>query len=363
MWYLQQPTKKELDAYVADMSTKMKGTAAYQALQNHFECTIKGHQYDFVDILLRSKPRHQLVLNRFLMKRIFNNPNYMEGDIDELTKVLGKIKRSGNGNPILSQREQNIKAIYEQRTALLRKVFDYDKFISKDSDFSYQLSNVKKINACPYCNRQYTLTIEKKTRAGEVVSHIAKPHFDHWFAKSRFPLLALSFYNLIPSCAVCNSSIKGSKLMALNDHIHPYCQQAGYEPHFKFRLLFTGEKDYELYTTKSIFPTEEQMKSDFFIEDAYKYHENLEIADLVNLYQAHEGTYLRKWMKAILKDLQPEKSVSEIVRMVFGAEIDAAKMKDRPLSKLKKDLLEQFHIIDENGNVHPELTSKATIAI
>ena len=62
-------------------------------------------------------------------------------------------------------------------------------------------------------------------------------------------------------------------------------------------------------------------------------------------------------MKDILKDLQPEKSLSEIVRMVFGAEIDAAKLKNRPLSKLKKDLLEQFYIIDENGNVHPELMS------
>ena len=355
MWYLQQPTKKELDDYVRNMSGKIKGTAAYQVLQPHFECTIKGHQYDFVDLLLRIKPRQQLVLNKFLMKRIFNNPNYLEGDIDELSKVLGKIKRSNNGQPNLNPRERSVKAIYEQNTALLRKVFDYDRFISKDADFSYKLSNVKKVNACPYCNRQYTLTIEKKTRAGEVIAHIAKPHFDHWYAKSTFPLLALSFYNLIPSCPVCNSSIKGNKMMGLNEHVHPYCQQTGYEPHFKFRLLFTGEKDYELYTTKSIFPNEEQMKTDFFIEDAYKYHENLEIADLVNLYQAHEGTYLKKWVKETLRDLQPEKSLSEIVRMVFGAEIDSARLKDRPLSKLKKDLLEQFHIIDENGNVSREM--------
>ena len=357
MWYLPKPTEKELNDYVTYMSKKVKDVEVYADFQPYFECEIYGHRYDFVEMLLRAKPQSQLALNRFLMKRIFNNPNYAEGDIGELTKAVAKIKTAQTKRiqPNLTAREQHIIDIYEQDTKLLRKVFDYDKFISKDADFSYSLSHVKKTNACPYCNRQYTLTIEKKTRAGEVVDHIAKPHFDHWFAKTTFPLLALSFYNLVPSCSVCNSSIKGSTLMQINNHVHPYCQERGYEPSFKFRVLFTGDKEFELYTTKSAIAAEEQMKDDFFIEDAYKYHEQLEVADLVNLYREHEETYLNKWMKATLRDLLPTKSVSEIIRMVFGAEITAAHLNDRPMSKLKKDLLEQFHIIDHNGNIHLEM--------
>ena len=357
MWYLPKPTEKELSDYVTYMSKKVKDVEAYADFQPYFECEIYGHRYDFVEMLLRAKPQSQLALNRFLMKRIFNNPYYAEGDIDELTKAVAKRKAAitKGKQPNLTVHEQHIIAIYEQKTKLLRKVFDYDTFISKDVDFSYSLSHVKKTNACPYCNRQYTLTIEKKTRAGEVVDHIAKPHFDHWFAKTTFPLLALSFYNLVPSCSVCNSSIKGSTLMQISNHVHPYCQERGYEPSFKFRVLFTGDKDFELYTTKSAIAAEEQMKDDFFLEDAYKYHEQLEVADLVNLYREHEETYLKKWMKATLRDLLPTKSVSEIIRMVFGAEITAAHLNDRPMSKLKKDLLEQFHIIDHNGNIHPEI--------
>lgn len=357
MWYLPKPTDKDLSDYVTYMSAKIKNTAEYAALQGDFECDIKGHHYDFVDMLLEAKPQCQLALNRFLMKRLFNNPHYAEGDIDELTKAVAKRKtaQTKGRQPNLTVREQQIIATYEHRTKQLRKVFDYSKFISKDADFSYTLSHVKETNACPYCNRQYTLTIEKKTRAGEVVDHIAKPHFDHWFAKTTFPLLSLSFYNLVPSCSVCNSSIKGSTLMQINNHMHPYCQERGYEPSFKFRVLFTGDKDFELYTTKSKIAAEEQMKKDFFIEDAYKYHEQLEVADLVKMYREHEETYLKKWMKATLRDLLPTKSVSEIIRMVFGAEINAGHLNDRPMSKLKKDLLEQFHIIDHNGNIHPEL--------
>lgn len=357
MWYLPKPTDKDLSDYVTYMSAKIKGKQGYRSLQPFLECVIKGHRYDFVEMLLEAKPQSQLALNRFLMKRIFNNPNYTEGDIDELTKAIAKKKsaRTKNVQFYPTQREQQVLHIYEQNTALIRKVFDYDTFISKDPDYSYELSKVKETNACPYCNRQYTLTIEKKTRAGVVVDHIAKPHFDHWYAQTTFPLLALSFYNLVPSCSVCNSSIKGSTLMQISNHVHPYCQERGFEPSFKFRVLFTGDKDFELYTTKSKTAAEEQMKEDFFIEDAYKYHEQLEVADLVNLYREHEETYLKKWMKATLRDLLPTKTVSEIIRMVFGAEIDATKQNDRPLSKLKKDLLEQFHVIDYKGNIHPEL--------
>lgn len=308
MWYLQKPTDEELNNYVSDMSAKIKATRAYSALQAYFDCEIYGHRYDFVDMLLRCKPQYQLALNRFLMERIFNH----QQDDDMQRKI--------------------------------KSAFNYTRFISQDSNFSYALSRVKKINACPYCNRQYTLTIEKKTTAGETI-HIAKPHFDHWFAKSDYPLLSLSFYNLIPSCSVCNSSIKGNGFMGLNDHIHPYCQEEGYEPHFKFRVLFTGGKDFELYTTKSVIVAEEQMKTDFFIDDVYKYHKDLEVADLVTLYLANEGIYLRKWMTETLKELRPAMTMSEIIRMVFGAEMEASRLKDRPLSKLKKDLLEQFHVI------------------
>lgn len=50
-----------------------------------------------------------------------------------------------------------------------------------------------------------------KTVFDEEGEKITRPTFDHWFAKDDHPLLALSFYNLIPSCNICNSSVKGKK--------------------------------------------------------------------------------------------------------------------------------------------------------
>ena len=43
-----------------------------------------------------------------------------------------------------------------------------------------------------------------------------RPQFDHWFPKKKYPLLAISFYNLIPCCTYCNSSVKGDIEFANN---------------------------------------------------------------------------------------------------------------------------------------------------
>src|SRR5690606_28834361 len=83
-----------------------------------------------------------------------------------------------------------------------------------DEKKNYWLANLLDQHTCTYCNREYIFIYKKKGK-GMV------PQFDHWFAKKDYPLLALSFYNLIPSCATCNT-IKSSTPFNLRDHLHPY---------------------------------------------------------------------------------------------------------------------------------------------
>ena len=49
------------------------------------------------------------------------------------------------------------------------------------------------IDTCTYCNRNYTLDFKNLNNS--------RAQLDHWFPKESFPILALSFYNLIPSCS------------------------------------------------------------------------------------------------------------------------------------------------------------------
>lgn len=350
MWYLPKPNTTDLNNYVAYMSKKIKESPHYARFQNVLEVNRHGRDIDFVDLLLRAEPERQRKLNRALMKRIFGKA-YQEKHLRQLTEINKKASRGKQ----LGAYEQRIYNTYHDDVDELRKLFNYGSWISGDKDYSYSISRIKHTNVCPYCNRQYTLTIEHTDEEGNVVEHIAKPHFDHWYPKEAFPLLALSFYNLVPSCSVCNSSIKGNIVMGASRFVHPYNQPDGYEPGFHFRVLFRGDMDFELYETRPTDRREENMLKAFYLQDAYKYHEHLEVEDLVKLQRAYSGRYLSKLMKNILNDLLPKMNVREIIRIVFGAEIDAAHMNDRPLSKLKKDLLVQFRVIDNNGNLHPDL--------
>ncbi|NNN79651.1 hypothetical protein [Vibrio sp. 11-4(1)] len=45
---------------------------------------------------------------------------------------------------------------------------------------------------------------------------------DHFYLKSKYPYLALSFFNLIPCCGLCNSTVRGNVDFNTETHINPY---------------------------------------------------------------------------------------------------------------------------------------------
>ena len=100
--------------------------------------------------------------------------------------------------------------------------FGYERiFNSSSKSEAYWLSKQIDSNTCVYCNRQYAFTIEKGTGRNKD-ERLARPAFDHWFDKGSNPLMSLSLCNLIPSCTICNSSVKGSSKFDLSTHTHPY---------------------------------------------------------------------------------------------------------------------------------------------
>ena len=81
------------------------------------------------------------------------------------------------------------------------KTYMENQYKTMRAEHGYWLLDKMKIKVCPYCNRQYTFVIKKNTAAG--INSIT-PELDHFYPKSKHPYFALSFFNLIPSCPVCN---------------------------------------------------------------------------------------------------------------------------------------------------------------
>ena len=98
----------------------------------------------------------------------------------------------------------------ERYVNILLEIIGYRKF--NKGDISGECNNgivwnrhnfVQRLNlrVCPYCNRQYITSFYKNDRK------VTTADIDHYFPKKQYPLLSMYFFNLIPSCSVCNSGL------------------------------------------------------------------------------------------------------------------------------------------------------------
>lgn len=101
----------------------------------------------------------------------------------------------------------------------LKAIFNYDSFIKRVPSKwgAYNLTMQLQVNVCPYCNRQYITTYHSNNGK-------TRPSLDHFYDKVTYPYFAISLFNLVPSCSVCNSSFKGKKKFTVSTHINPYVE-------------------------------------------------------------------------------------------------------------------------------------------
>ena len=323
MWYLEKPSEKDLNAYKELFYEKIKNKIDKDG---YFKILLEE---DNIERLLISELKELYELNNKLMTEFIEDYS-----VDELKEY---------------QKAKENKKKYEKDTYLINKydklkeiqtIFNYNTLVSGNKDNSYKIAKIKGRNTCTYCNRQYTITLKKD---GEFIT---RPQFDHWFPKSIFPLLALSFYNLIPSCSICNSSAKGDQIFSFKKLIHPY-KRSSPETDFRFSYLPDGKGGWkiDLYNLKGV---EKETFEVFKLKDIYNYHYKLEAKDLLDLAIKNNGTYI-EWLLNDMKEKKIAPSYEEAYRLLFGTEYDIKKILDRPFSKLKRDLL--IAISDLNPNI------------
>ena len=345
MWKLKEPSQTLIDWYkdkmldgLCDRIRNKKGDDGNILLSPEIQDILipKLDGVDdtsYLEKLLISKPQELLALCTTLMGKII--PGYNDAEFEDFLKVKNKTNRT-----------QGETALYNKYNDTLRnllKVFDYETQISENKSRAYKLTMEQGRNTCTYCNRQYVITVGGKNDA----SRIVRPELDHWFSKELFPLMSLSLYNLIPSCSICNSSIKGNTIFRLDSHVHPYLDETPSEPQFKFKYKLTKESKWEVVIDKSNDLKEKNMIETFKLEDLYKHHGELEVKDILLFKYQNSDSYLKYLLKNLL--VRYKYSEREVYRMMFGTEIESSSLLDRPFSKLKKDILTQLGIL-ENGH-------------
>ena len=186
-------------------------------------------------------------------------------------------------NDTLATQLENLPNANDKPTqALLLKIFGYEKTFNSSKSEAYWLSKQIDSKTCVYCNRQYAFTIVEGNGSNDD-ERIARPAFDHWFDKSSNPLMSLSLCNLIPSCTICNSSVKGKIKFDLATHTHPYVHEPGH-PDITFRASLTTNMPPE-WTVVIYTPTgskEERTVKEMKLQEIYAMHGELEVRDMMN---------------------------------------------------------------------------------
>lgn len=202
----------------------------------------------------------------------------------------------------------------------------YEKFMEVNG---YWLIEQLKIKSCPYCNRSYTFSISNDLKV--------RPEYDHFYPKSIYPYLALSFYNLIPSCPTCNH-LKREHEMDLNPYlIDPQNNQ------MKFVLSnIEGVKspsDIKISIKCEGGKGKGNVKT-LGLEKLYDNHKDY-VKEIMDRAVAYNESYYDSLIESFRgMDLKEE----QIDNLIWGVYLDNDDLGKRPMSKLTRDILEQYGI-------------------
>lgn len=252
--------------------------------------------------------------------------------------VLASAENLKTKSDEFSNRYSIEKATYEAASRKGKKCTSYGRYIKRMRDIysgfmqdvddkgvknGYWLMKKLGIKVCPYCNRNYTITIF----ANDIQ---VRPEYDHFHPEALYPSLILSFYNLVPSCPGCNHLKKVQEI-----DVNPW---VGYNADNRPR--------FRVDTSTGDFPARPHLKIDYENENTRRlgikelYNEHTDyVKDILNKIQAYNpATY-----KTIAKDFQGiVYTEAELERMIWGNYTNIDNADKRPFGKLTADLLDQY---------------------
>ena len=233
---------------------------------------------------------------------------------------------------------------------VIRDAFNYKSF--RQSKKAIWFADSINIKSCTTCSSQYTL------KTNQISGEKLLFHLDHYFPKSVYPYLSLSYYNLIPCCASCNMS-KSNKPFTLRENIHPFIDS--FHDIAKFKLEPSSLLDF------LIDPNKNEEKINYRVEIRAKYLGNTlfetKLINYLREFRINEQylqfkdvaaeTYLKsryynKKRRNELKEFFHDSSIKiddELIRrFILGNYHQDKDLLKRPLAKFMKDLGEDLNM-------------------
>jgi len=238
---------------------------------------------------------------------------------------------------------------YEQKLAVTPKKKENIYTYENEKYNAYTLCEMLDINICPYCNKNAIVTI-----ANIENDVFTRPTLDHFLDKATYPFFALSLYNLIPSCHICNSHIKGSIPFDIDTHIHPYFDDFNKIKEFgidkNLLSLVHKESDFEIvFQDKKGISTKDKEKAenhikDFGLETLYTSHKD-KVLELVDFSRAYNENAFENLVNTFKDSTEIFKDTNDVKRLLLGHHVEDENIDKRPLNKLVKDISDKLGLL------------------
>ena len=271
--------------------------------------------------------------------------DYENKEIDKIIKIMKKKNKKRKSILEIRFEKLNISEEY-----LPNQLFCYKKFQDGNKNWGrHKLLFLMEIEVCPYCQRNYISSYEennsKKTTAD----------LDHIYPKSLYPFLALSLYNFIPSCQICNSRFKGNK--DTRDSVYLY-EEGFDELGVKFKTSkeviseILGERysdfyvkiDYENLKNKEDGEKVKNSIENLGLDRVYKKSHNQYIQNLLYNIEKYPENYLENCVEMFESNVDKKKQLEEYFKDIVKEPYRKRIENGEPLAKLTKDILEEFEI-------------------
>jgi len=206
-----------------------------------------------------------------------------------------------------------------------------------------------KMDVCPFCNRNYIFKFQDSIK--EEARILAT--LDHYYDKDSYPFLSVSFFNLIPSCNICNSKFKHIINFSKIKHLHPYEDDFNKRAKFSHFLkpINNENKNNTLFSKERIALTLTSID-----EEDIPTKNTISTFRLNDIYQEHKNTVLELIQK---REIYPDSYIDELahnysglftnredlLRLITCGYVNDEDINKRPLSKLIKDISEELKLI------------------